>query len=311
MATIYTTTFQLRRGLSSTWKKNNPILERGEPGFEIDKFRLKIGDGSTPWKELPYIGHITFASENDLINYIGDKVNTAAYPGQMATIVGADSVRLYCLDQNLDYHLVSASGDNKTIEAGSEGFALLNFAEALEGQVPYKDDKGLLAWKNIALRRDNDSNYARLNAVPEKGEVLLVDTLRSGLRVKCGDGITHYNDLEFSDELYIKGYYADDVFYKDVQRTQPLMMVTHKLYLDLNSNKIYYYNGVNYICTADSSTGPLPNASSKTAGILKLYETTGTNTDGTMTQAAITKELEEKFEIDVKAEEELIRFFRD
>ena len=55
-STTITTTFQLRRGNASVWEKNNPILARGEPGFEIDTNRLKIGDGSTPWIDLKYIG---------------------------------------------------------------------------------------------------------------------------------------------------------------------------------------------------------------------------------------------------------------
>lgn len=55
-STTITTTFQLRRGNASVWEKNNPILARGEPGFEIDTNRLKIGDGSTPWIDLKYLG---------------------------------------------------------------------------------------------------------------------------------------------------------------------------------------------------------------------------------------------------------------
>lgn len=56
MAQIIKTTFQLRRGKNAVWEKNNPILAVGEPGFVIDKNRLKIGDGVTPWNELDYIG---------------------------------------------------------------------------------------------------------------------------------------------------------------------------------------------------------------------------------------------------------------
>lgn len=56
MATVYNTTFQLHRGTAAIWEKNNPILSRGEPGFEIDTNRLKIGDGVTAWKDLLYIG---------------------------------------------------------------------------------------------------------------------------------------------------------------------------------------------------------------------------------------------------------------
>lgn len=55
MAQVIKTTFQLRRGTKAVWEKNNPILASGEPGFVIDKNLLKIGDGVTPWNQLPYI----------------------------------------------------------------------------------------------------------------------------------------------------------------------------------------------------------------------------------------------------------------
>lgn len=39
----------------SEWLAQNPILSAGEPGFAIDVYRLKIGDGVTPWKDLPWL----------------------------------------------------------------------------------------------------------------------------------------------------------------------------------------------------------------------------------------------------------------
>jgi len=47
-------TFKLKRGHSVEWIAKNPILAAGEPGVERDTGRLKIGDGTTPWNELPY-----------------------------------------------------------------------------------------------------------------------------------------------------------------------------------------------------------------------------------------------------------------
>ena len=47
-------TIQLKRGSSTAWKKLNPTLAIGEPGFEKDTGRLKIGDGISPWNDLPY-----------------------------------------------------------------------------------------------------------------------------------------------------------------------------------------------------------------------------------------------------------------
>jgi hypothetical protein len=47
--------FQLRRATSSNWSSTNPILKGGEPGFETNTYKLKIGDGITPWILLPYV----------------------------------------------------------------------------------------------------------------------------------------------------------------------------------------------------------------------------------------------------------------
>jgi len=49
-------TLQLKRGTAARWKELNLVLAAGEPGFVIDENRLKIGDGSTTWNDLPYIG---------------------------------------------------------------------------------------------------------------------------------------------------------------------------------------------------------------------------------------------------------------
>lgn len=56
MSTVVKTTFQLKRGTAAKWVELNLVLSAGEPGFEIDTYRLKIGDGHTPWLDLPYIG---------------------------------------------------------------------------------------------------------------------------------------------------------------------------------------------------------------------------------------------------------------
>ena len=54
MATVQTT-FKLRRGYLSRWEEVNPILAEGEPGWAIDTFVLKIGNGVLKWTELPAI----------------------------------------------------------------------------------------------------------------------------------------------------------------------------------------------------------------------------------------------------------------
>lgn len=56
MATVVKTTFQFKRGSAAKWAELNLVLAAGEPGFELDTGRLKIGDGVRAWQDLPYLG---------------------------------------------------------------------------------------------------------------------------------------------------------------------------------------------------------------------------------------------------------------
>ena len=58
MAKVVSTTFKLRRDKSNIWQENNPILGEGEPGFEIDTGKLKIGNGVDNCNTLKYINDI-------------------------------------------------------------------------------------------------------------------------------------------------------------------------------------------------------------------------------------------------------------
>lgn len=46
---------KLRQGTAGTWAALNPVLLAGEPGYETDTKRLRIGDGVTAFTSLPFI----------------------------------------------------------------------------------------------------------------------------------------------------------------------------------------------------------------------------------------------------------------
>ena len=48
--------FELRRDTAANWTAGNVVLLSGEPGVETDTGRLKVGNGTTPWTSLPYLG---------------------------------------------------------------------------------------------------------------------------------------------------------------------------------------------------------------------------------------------------------------
>lgn len=50
---------KLRSDTSANWTSVNPVLALGEPGYETDTLRFKIGNGSTAWNSLVYQGDVT------------------------------------------------------------------------------------------------------------------------------------------------------------------------------------------------------------------------------------------------------------
>ena len=44
----------VRRDDAGEWEFNDPVLLKGEMGYEMDAAGLKFGDGVTRWNELPY-----------------------------------------------------------------------------------------------------------------------------------------------------------------------------------------------------------------------------------------------------------------
>ena len=165
----------------------------------------------------------------------------------------------------------------------------------------------------LRLRRDNDYNYAKVkdSFVPANGEICLVDTARSGLRAVCGDGRTPFGELDFMDNLFIKGYVKNGFFYTDTSYSTPCRTSTNILYIDIPTSGMYYFDGMEYQELGRGSVPTATTATDTTPGIMKLYSTTGQNTDGTMTQKAITDELGEKVEITLNIEDELVIFHRD
>lgn len=159
----------------------------------------------------------------------------------------------------------------------------------------------------IACRRDNDYNYAKVATtfIPKSGEICLVDTSRQGLCAIVGDGSATYGDLlanGYVNDIFIKGFYLNGTFYNVKESPTDVNILdknVNKIYIDLNNNNIYYYDGENFVLIG---IGNLPTASADTAGVVKMYNVTGSNEDGTMTQKSITEELEKKVEVSVNGE---------
>ena len=84
---------RLRRGTEYGWNSANIILASGEPGFELDTGRLKVGDGVTAWNSLSYIavppsGFIAGSGIDLTLNGNGDAITISASGVPVSSISG-------------------------------------------------------------------------------------------------------------------------------------------------------------------------------------------------------------------------------
>ena len=68
MAKELNTRIQLKHGLAASWTKKNPVLLAGEIGIETDTLKMKVGDGTSNWSDLGYLG----ADANDILAIINE-----------------------------------------------------------------------------------------------------------------------------------------------------------------------------------------------------------------------------------------------
>ena len=122
MIKIYKTTFKLLRGKRDDWERLNPILQEGEPGFETDTFKLKIGNGIDRYVNLPYIGGDGPSGEQGEISVI-NRPTHYDFPsiGNPNIIYKAEiEKQLYQWDkENFKYVVLGMSNDISLIYGGN------------------------------------------------------------------------------------------------------------------------------------------------------------------------------------------------
>ena len=109
-------------------------------------------------------------------------------------------------------------------------------------------------------------------------------------RLKIGNGVNNYIDLPYvsgsggSSGVYV-GYYYNGEFYEDDQHTIIIGHTRQAIYLDLGDTGTYFWSSTNKFQLTT------PTATSSTAGVSKLYNTLGQNTDGGCTQKVVSDEI--------------------
>jgi hypothetical protein len=112
--------FQLRRALASQWLSTpSLILQAGEPGYETDTFKLKIGDGMTPWYLLPYIGECTLSSDEISPIYTSAPTGSVFLTYKIVRVQTVSQLTLPAGTKNLTIRILNLSRQDLTVKDSS------------------------------------------------------------------------------------------------------------------------------------------------------------------------------------------------
>jgi hypothetical protein len=114
----------LRRDTSENWVKAEAVLLEGEPGYETDTGKLKIGDGSNTWSALDYYGGTgatgisgpTGAPGNS--NYLTPPSNPPKYTSY--TLTSSDVNTIILMNGSSDSNLIVTTNSLVPMEIGSK-----------------------------------------------------------------------------------------------------------------------------------------------------------------------------------------------
>ena len=131
----------------------------------------------------------------------------------------------------------------------------------------------------IQLKHDTEENWGKAeNFIPKMGEAIIYDAdeAHDCVRIKIGNGVTLVNNLPFA------------VDYNET--------ITN---IKIEGTVLSYTKGNGATNSYDIQDTTYAQATAELLGLVKLYGTTGQNTDGTMTQKAITDELNKKVSLNI------------
>jgi len=108
-----------RKGSTSDWAANNPVLMASEPAWDTTVDALKIGDGTSQWSQLEYIAREGFMSSETFGGLIHDgSVIPPAYDSLVAGI-------MFSAAKRKAYDLIGEDNFIAGLEGNSPKYALI------------------------------------------------------------------------------------------------------------------------------------------------------------------------------------------
>lgn len=202
--------------VAALWTQKNPLLQRGEIGYEVDTHKVKIGDGVTYWNDLAYID-ASGGTWGDITGDINDQTDLKdALDGLQTNIDGKVSKTGDTMSGPLTFTNTPGAGGifgytNGVVFYYMDGDTRTQLA-AINDQafVPYVTDTLLLGASNLKWKEVNATSAfistvytPKINngndiAVPATGGTMALTSDLNSYVLKTGDQMT--------GTFWLKGY---------------------------------------------------------------------------------------------------------
>ena len=175
-----TTTIKLKRDSAANWSAENTLLQQGEPGFETDTGKYKVGDGVTTWNNLEYMvpfrniespdGTVSIEATNSANIVTGDFLPDAD------TTSDIGSLSKQFKDMYLSGTTLYIGG--KPSSLGSDGKMSIDIADAsLYGATASTDGIGAVSFSRVVYRDVNGVYLSEDNDLVDNNIDLTASTL--------------------------------------------------------------------------------------------------------------------------------------
>lgn len=200
--------FQLRRGLASEWTSANPVLASGEMGLETDTYKVKIGNGTLNWNDLPYgIGQYdlqsvteTGSTTNIAVNITNSAISSNTVSGALTVTGGVGIGGNLNVGGNITANIIATSaviGNATTVTVNTSPVVIDSFDVSSYSTVKY------------IIRAVNSTNYHSMEAFLVNDGVdayiTIYASLKNNINLISLSAAVNGSNVELTANGYISG----------------------------------------------------------------------------------------------------------
>lgn len=232
--------FVLCAKTAETWATDTTVLLKGELGIESDTRKVKIGNGTNVFKDLPY-ATITPEEVQSLISAASHSHSNKAILD--ATTASFTTTLLNKLN-GIEAGANKITVDSEMSTTSTNPVQNKVVKTELDAKVPNtRTVNGKALSSNITLGAGD------VGAIPSSAK-----GAKNGVASLDANGLVPSSQLPSYVDDVLEGYIASDAknFYKDSSKSSAYSPETGKIYVDLTNNKTYRWSGTTYVVISET-----------------------------------------------------------